>query len=189
MEFCCGKESHLCSTLIASHHRVRSYRVTEEMDGDDVDTLNQALDAIDDAHKDGLQIFVWVHIPYRNSGKIRSMFSSWELIAQAVEEYQGCLALEWPDTCESWKSPFVKEHLQRHGKGLGGCPSSRVWKVATNCKPLLHSLSHASTCTHSEPTNRERHPYPAYFAVVVHQAVRSWVRFTMMGCTAYRSRE
>eukprot|EP00971_Amphidinium_carterae_P100634 1990885-Amphidinium_carterae.1 len=39
---CCGKASHLCSTLIASDPRFRSYHVIEEMDGDDVDTLNQA---------------------------------------------------------------------------------------------------------------------------------------------------
>eukprot|EP00971_Amphidinium_carterae_P105427 2087644-Amphidinium_carterae.1 len=35
MEFCCDKESMLCSTLIASNPRVRTFRVTEDMDGDD----------------------------------------------------------------------------------------------------------------------------------------------------------
>eukprot|EP00971_Amphidinium_carterae_P192041 3810415-Amphidinium_carterae.1 len=52
------RDSHLCSTIIASDPRIRLYRVTEEMDSDDVDTLNLALDAIE-AHKDGLPIFVW----------------------------------------------------------------------------------------------------------------------------------
>eukprot|EP00971_Amphidinium_carterae_P186392 3699977-Amphidinium_carterae.1 len=74
MEFCCDKDSHLCSTLIASDPRVRTFRVTEEMDGDDVDTLYLALDAIDEAHKDGLPIFVWGNIPRRNSEKVHSMF-------------------------------------------------------------------------------------------------------------------
>eukprot|EP00971_Amphidinium_carterae_P207439 4115804-Amphidinium_carterae.1 len=69
MEFCCGRDSHLCSTLIASDPRVRTFRVTEEMDDDDVDTLYLALDAIDEAHKDGLPIFVWGNIPHRNSEK------------------------------------------------------------------------------------------------------------------------
>eukprot|EP00971_Amphidinium_carterae_P348917 6490744-Amphidinium_carterae.1 len=59
MEFCCGKDSHLCSTLIATNPRARSYRVLEEMDGDDANTLNKALDAIEDALKDGLRILVW----------------------------------------------------------------------------------------------------------------------------------
>eukprot|EP00971_Amphidinium_carterae_P143937 2852239-Amphidinium_carterae.1 len=43
------------------------------MDGDDVDTLNLAPDAIDEAHKDVLPIFVWGNIPYRDSGNVRSI--------------------------------------------------------------------------------------------------------------------
>eukprot|EP00971_Amphidinium_carterae_P033359 656889-Amphidinium_carterae.1 len=85
------------------------------MDGDDVDTLYLALDAIDEADKDGLPIFVWGNIPHRDSEKVHSMFSIWGLIAQAVEQSQGCLALEWPDTCEAWRKRFVKEHLQDYG--------------------------------------------------------------------------
>eukprot|EP00971_Amphidinium_carterae_P341907 6480976-Amphidinium_carterae.4 len=72
---------------------------------------------------------------------------------------------------------------------MDGCPRSKTWKVATNCRPLLHSLSHASTCTHSEHAPYAKCPYPAYFAVVVHQVVRSWVCSFMVGCTAYSHRE
>eukprot|EP00971_Amphidinium_carterae_P126607 2508526-Amphidinium_carterae.1 len=39
------------------------------------------------------------------------------------------------------------------------------------------------TCTHSEHRNGERRPYSAYFAIAIHQAVRSWVRSKLMGCT------
>eukprot|EP00971_Amphidinium_carterae_P331375 6464885-Amphidinium_carterae.1 len=91
--------------------------------------------------------------------------------------------------------PVVKRHLQRHRyestwvkscrfivKGLDGRPKSKTWKVVTNCRPLLHSLAHASTCMHAEHSPCEKCPYPAYFAAVVHQAVRSWVRSPMLGC-------
>eukprot|EP00971_Amphidinium_carterae_P024813 489446-Amphidinium_carterae.2 len=127
------------------------------LDGDDANALNKALDAIEDAHKDGLRIFVWGNIPYRDSCKTRSIFSSWELIAQAVDEYTGCLAMEWPDTCESWNLPLAKRHLQRHRygstrvklcrfgvKGLDGCPHSKTWRVGTNCRPLLQLLAHTA---------------------------------------------
>eukprot|EP00971_Amphidinium_carterae_P241268 4790646-Amphidinium_carterae.4 len=92
MEFRRGKDSHLCSTLIATTPRVRSYHVTEE---------NQEM-GVDDV---------------KDSRRTRSIFSSWELIAQAVDEYQACLAMEWPDTCESWNLPVVKRHPQRPGYG------------------------------------------------------------------------
>eukprot|EP00971_Amphidinium_carterae_P127258 2521759-Amphidinium_carterae.1 len=45
------------------------------------------------------------------------------------------------------------------------------------------------TCTHSEHRNEERHPYSAYFAIATHQAVRSWVRSKLMGCTVCHSKE
>eukprot|EP00971_Amphidinium_carterae_P087450 1730299-Amphidinium_carterae.1 len=58
---------------------------------------------------------------------------------------------------------------------MDGCPRSKTWQFATNCRPLLHSLSHASICTHAEHAPCPKCPYPAYFEAVVHQAVRSWV--------------
>eukprot|EP00971_Amphidinium_carterae_P129320 2561454-Amphidinium_carterae.2 len=163
----------------------------------DCNALNRTLDAIEDARKAGLHIFVWGNMPYQDATKTRSILSSWELIAQAVEESQGCLAMEWPDTCESWNLPVIKRHLQRHryestlvkscrfgAIGMDGCVRSGTWKVATNWRSLLHSLSHASTCTHSEHTTCAKCLYPAYFAVVVHQVVRSWVRSSLLACTA-----
>eukprot|EP00971_Amphidinium_carterae_P198253 3934694-Amphidinium_carterae.1 len=46
-----SSDFHLCSTLIATNPRVRSYRVTEEMDGDDANTHNKSLEAIEDARR------------------------------------------------------------------------------------------------------------------------------------------
>eukprot|EP00971_Amphidinium_carterae_P251975 5002947-Amphidinium_carterae.2 len=153
MEFniCCGKDAHLCTTLIATNPRVRTYRVTDEMDGDDANTIN-----IEKAHKEGLHMFVWGSIPYRDACKTRSIFSSWELTAQAVDECKGCLAMEWPDTCESWNLPVVR--LENTFKDIEHAPCAKC-------------------------------PCPAYFAVVVHQFVRSWVRSPIVGCTAYSHRE
>eukprot|EP00971_Amphidinium_carterae_P067678 1340265-Amphidinium_carterae.2 len=141
-------------------------------------------------------LYLFGNIPYRDSEKLHSIFSLWGLLTQAVEQYQGCLALEWPDTCKAWKTPFVKVHLKDYGyesalvkscrfggKTVDGYPNTHMWRVATNCKQLLHSMSHASTCTHSEHRDDERHPYSAYFAIAIHQAVRSWVRSKIMGCT------
>eukprot|EP00971_Amphidinium_carterae_P101077 1999579-Amphidinium_carterae.1 len=65
MEFCSGNDSHVCSTLVAANPRVRSYRVIEDMDGDDANTLNKALDAIEDARKDGLDFCVGQHTVQR----------------------------------------------------------------------------------------------------------------------------
>eukprot|EP00971_Amphidinium_carterae_P235496 4673302-Amphidinium_carterae.3 len=143
-------------------------------------------------------------MPYRECSKTRSIVSSWELIAQAVDEYQGCLAMEWPDTCELWTLPVVKRRLQRRSHvdtsqlWLSRVGSVRkVWMVAHGqghgrSLPIVghgyipfhtHPLAHIQNIRVDATWAKIR--YPAYFAVVVHQAVCSWVHSSLMGCTAY----
>eukprot|EP00971_Amphidinium_carterae_P118484 2347419-Amphidinium_carterae.1 len=49
-------------------------------------------------------------------------------------------------------------------------------------------MSRTSPCTHLEHRDDEKHPYSACFAVAIHQAVRSWVRSKVSGCTVVHSR-
>eukprot|EP00971_Amphidinium_carterae_P057998 1147022-Amphidinium_carterae.1 len=45
-------------------------------------------DAMEEAHKEGLPIFLWGNIPHRDPEKLHSIFSIWGLLSQPVEQYQ-----------------------------------------------------------------------------------------------------
>eukprot|EP00971_Amphidinium_carterae_P123398 2443794-Amphidinium_carterae.2 len=123
MEFCCGKDSHLCSTLIA----------IEEMDGDDANTLNRALDAIEDAQK----------LPYKDASKTPCSRGE---IARLVEDVLNNI----PSTMIPLNTTKPNVYDSKEGRvrgllfGASPCRGPQVAKAGFEHKMLLmilHSLA------------------------------------------------
>ena len=144
MEYCCGENSRLCNDRYAAKG-CATVRLTIANDLTTPEGLDYAMQELERAHADGLNIALWASLPctagtpwFRLNQKFagaraknaahlatfHKLMDNFMILAERVVTLNGDLHWEWPTHCELWKDPKVQHMMQyfsMHTVNLHGC--------------------------------------------------------------------